>query len=484
MQLRNTIIVLVLVAVVGGYALVILLGSQPEATPSLFKVSAKDITQIDLRYPNGELELARNPNHTWSIIKPLKVDADQGAVDNLTQAIAGARLSKTIDDKPPSLEPFGLDKPSAVVAISTDKNGALPALDVGRMSPTASGAYVKFADKPAVLMTASDFPGAVTRQINDLRTHELMSFDLDEANKILIEKSSGAPIEIDKQGSKWQIVKPARYLADSDAVAQLLTDLVNSRIDTFVSDSPSDLGKYGLGAPQLSVTIFTGKDDARHSLLFGLEQPAAEKHDIYVKRGADESVFTVEDTLIGKVNVNVPDLRDKTVMNFDPLKVSRLEVTNHGKKYQLERGNADKWQVVAGGKTAAASSPAVQTFLDELANLKGDKIAADPMDDPRKYGMNEPTEEIAVFDKQGKPVGTVRLAQLQSQITPQPPTPGEEAPNAKLQRAVTAFHNYAKSTSGTPVYSLRESDFSQFDMTAEQFQATQSLTAPMPAKKS
>jgi len=463
---------------------VILLGSRPEPTPSLFKLSAKDITHIDLRYPNGELELARNPNHTWSIVKPLKVDADQGAADNLTQAIAGAQLSKTIDEKPAALEPFGLDKPAVVVSIATDKKGALPALDVGRMSPTATGAYVKFADAPAVLLTTADFPGAVTKQINDLRSHELLTFDLDEANKIGLEKSSGEPIEIDKQGDKWQIVKPARHLADSDAVAQLLTELVNSRIDNFVSDSPGDLGKYGLKTPQLSVTVFTGKDEARHSLLFGLEQAAAEKHDVYVKHGAGDSVFAVEDTLIGKVNLNVPDLRDKTVMNFDPLKIGRLEVTNHGKKYQLERGSSDKWQLVAGGKTMAASGPAVQTFLDELANLKGDKIAADPIDDPRKYGMNEPTEEITVFDKQGKLVGTVKLAQLQNQIAAAPtPAPGESAPKAHIQRSVTAFRNFATSTAGTPVYTLRESDFSQFDMTAEQFQAAQPLTAPAPPKK-
>lgn len=489
MRLRNTIVVLVLLVIVGGYALVLLLGSRPAPTPTLLKVAAKDISRIDLRYPAREIELVRNPDRTWRIVKPIKADADQTAIDGLTQTIAGAPLSKTVVDKPKSLGPFGLDKPAVVLTITTDNKGALPALDVGKTSPLGNGVYVKRAGAPAVLMTTSDFSGAVTKQLNDLRSHELVSFDMDQANKVTIKNGAGPLIEVDKRGGKWRIVQPARYLADSDAVSRMLTALANARVADFVTDAPKDLGQYGLATPQLEVSVFTGKDDARHALLFGLEQPSAYKHTLYVKRGSDPYVFTVEDTLIGKVNLSVWDLRDKTVMAFDPLKAGRVEITNHGKQYTLERTKAGKWQVIADGKTSPASDPAVQTFLDELANLKGDKIIADPMGDPKEYGMDQPTEQITVYDKDGKLIGTVKLDQIQSKVEiaspqPTPAAPGAPASAAKVTRSVMRFENYAHSTAGTPVYSLREAGFSQFDMTAGQFQASQPAAAPTPAKKS
>lgn len=491
MRLRNTIIVLILLVVVGGYALVVLLGSRPVPTPTLYKVAAKDISRVDLRYPGREIELVRNPDHTWRIVKPIKADADQGAVDTLAQNIAQVQLTKTIEEKPASLAPFGLDQPSVVVTITTDKGGALPALDVGKMSPVGSGVYVKLADKPAVLMTASDFPGAVTKQTNDLRSHELMTFNMDDANKITIQSTAGGQIEVDKQAGKWQIVRPAHYLADSDTVAQLLTALANARVADFVDDAPTDLGKYGLEKPQLDVGVFTGKDDARHSLLFGLALPEASKHAFYVKRGSEPYVFSVEDTLIGKVNLNVLDLRDKTVMAFDPAKTGRLEIDNRGKQYTLERGKDGKWQVTANGKTSPANGAAVQTFLDELSNLKGAKIVADPMTDAKSYGLNQPTERITVFDKDGKQIGTVELAQLQSKIqvssAAPTPVPGAPASPAKEVKSVMRFENYVHSTAGAPVYSLREADFSQFDMTADQFKPTQPVqpaATPTPAKKS
>jgi hypothetical protein len=494
MRLRNTIIVLILAAAVGAYALVVLLGSRPVPPPTLYKVAAKDISHIDLRYPDREIELARNPDHTWRIVKPIKADADQTAIDGLTEAIAQAQISKTIEEKPESLEPFGLDKPSVVVTVTSDKGGALPVLDVGKTSPVGGGAYVKLANSPAVLMTPSDFPGQVTKQVNDLRSHELMTFNMDDANKVMLESSAGGRIEVDKQGGKWRIVAPAQYPADADAVAALLTALANAHIEDFVTDTPEDLSRYGLAKPQLEVSVFTGKDDARHSLLFGLKEADAYKHAIYVKRGSDPYVFSVEDTLIGKVNLSVLDLRDKTVMAFDPAKVGRLEIDNRGKQYALELGKDGKWQVTAGGRSLAANGAAIQTFLDELANLKGDKIVADPMTDAKNYGLDKPTEKISVYGKDGKQIGTVELAQLQSQIQVANPTPtpaaDEGAPAAAGKREVKTvmrFENYAHSTAGTPVYSLREADFSQFDMSADQFKPTEAVqpaATPASGKKS
>jgi Domain of unknown function (DUF4340) len=484
MRLRNTIIVLILLAVVGGYSLIILLGSRPVPPPTLLNLDHKHISGIDLRYPDRELELVRNPNHTWNILKPIKADSDQGAVDGLTETIANAQLTRTIEEKPDSLKPFGLDKPAVTLTVTTDDKGVLPALLVGRISPVSNAVYVKLANQPAVLMTTGDFVGAITKTVNDLRSHELMTFNMDDANQIVLHSGVNQPIEIDRQGGQWRIVTPGHYAADSDTVAQILTALVDARIADFVTDAPTDLGQYGLKNPQIEVSVFSGKDKTQHALLFGLEQPQASKKAVYVKRGGEDSVYTVEDALLAKVNLGLFDLRDKTVMGFDPLKVGRLEIENHGKQFTLSRDAAGKWQVTDAGKNSPANEQAVQTFIDELANLKGDKIVQDPMSDPRRFAMDTPTEQIMVFGKDDKQIGTVKLAQVQNQV-PAPATPDSDTPesNPKTNRTVMRIENYATSSAGTTVYSLREPDFSQFDMSGDQFEVTQPLAPPAPPKK-
>jgi hypothetical protein len=486
MRLRNTIIVLILLLLVGGYSLIILLGSRPVPPPTLLNLEAKHISGIDLRYPDSELELVRNPNHTWNIIKPIKTDGDQSSVDGLTETIANAQLTRTIEDKPDSLRPFGLDKPAVTLTVTSDNKGVLPTLLVGHVSPVSSGVYVKLANQPAVLMTTSDFASAITKQVNDLRTHELMTFNMDDAEQIVLRSGANSPIEIDRQGGQWRIVSPGHYTADSDTVAQMLTALVDARIGDFVTDAPTDLGQYGLKNPQIAVTVFSGKDKTEHALLFGLEQPQASKKAVYVKLGGNSSVYTVEDALLSKVNLGLLDLRDKTVMSFDSLKIGRLEIVNHGKPYSLSHDAAGKWQVTDGGKTSPANGQAVQTFLDELANLKGDKIVQDPMTDPQRFAMDKPTEQIVIFGKDDKQLGTAKLAQILNKVqVPATPTPETDTPEAKpgAERTVMRLENYASSSAGTAVYSLRETDFSQFDMSAEQFQVTQPLAPPAPPKK-
>ena len=59
------------------------------------------------------------------------------------------------------------------------------------------------------------------------------------------------------------------------------------------------------------------------------------------------------------------------------------------------------------GKTSPANGQAVQTFLDELANLKGEKIVQDPITDPQRFGMDRPTEQIVVFGTDDKQIGTI-----------------------------------------------------------------------------
>ena len=55
-------------------------------------------------------------------------------------------------------------------------------------------------------------------------------------------------------------------------------------------------------------------------------------------------------SLLGKVNLGLFDLRDKTVMGFDPLKVGRIEIENHGKQFTLSRD-------AAGNSSRAAMRP-------------------------------------------------------------------------------------------------------------------------------
>src|SRR3972149_6346475 len=183
MKPRNTIIALILLAVVGGYAYFSASQKPGEQANKLFKLRAADITAITLKYPDREIGLAKEGGK-GALVKPIKADADENAVRTLAETIAGCEVKKTVAEKPASLDPFGLDRPEVVV-------------------------------------TPSAFPPGGKKTVEDLRDHELVKFKADDARKITLERGDGSAIELDKDHELWSIVKPAKYAADAAVVRQL-----------------------------------------------------------------------------------------------------------------------------------------------------------------------------------------------------------------------------------------------------------------------
>ena len=470
MRLRNTIIVLILLAVVGGYSLIILLGSRPVPPPTLLKLDSKHISGIDLRYPDSELELVRNPNHTWSILKPIKTDGDQGSVDGLTETIANAQLTRTIEEKPDSLKPFGLDKPAVTLTVTTDDKGVLPALLVGRVSPVSSGVYVKLADQPAVLMTTSDFPSAISKKVNDLRSHELMTFNMDDAEQIVLRSGANQPIEIDRQGGQWRIVAPGHYTADSDTIAQILTTLVDARIDDFVTDAPTDLGQYGLKNPQIEVTVYQrqGQDRARAAHRAGaaagleeggLRQTRRRAFGLHRRRcaagqgqpGAVRFARQDRDGLRPAEDRAAGDRKPRQAVHA--LARRGRQVAGDGRRQELARqrtGGADLPR-----RTGESQGRQDRPGSDD----RSAEVRAWTSRPSRSWSSARTTNRSA---RSSSPRSRTR-SRCRRRLRRMSDT-AESKP--KAERTEMRIENYATSSAGTAVYSLRESDFSQFDMSA------------------
>jgi len=469
MRIRNTFIVLVLLAVVGGYAYYA--GKQPaEEKNKLFKIKPEDITAITLKYPDREIELAREAGK-WMLVKPITAEADDTAANNIARAIADCEVKKTLEEGPASLEPFGLAKPEVIVTVTTNNKRTLPGIEVGKTTPVGFSAYIKTTDKPGVLLTTSAFPPEVKKTVEELRNRELVKFDAGDIQKITLERGDGSPVELDQEKGVWVIVKPAKYAADQAAVRQFLTSLVGTRIDEFVDDKPDSLSQFGLDKPRLTISVFTGKQAARQSLLFGARQSAAEKDAIYVRRGESAPVYTVHSYAFSDVNKTVNDLRDKTVMAFEPSKVERVKISAGAKSFTLERSADGKWQLVDGGSKVPADTVKVERFLDKLRDLKGKSIVEDPISDPKKFGLDAPTEEVVLTSKDGKLVGDLKLAKVERRNEAGGATP---AP-------VTRTDYYAASSASGAVYELNNLDFEELINPAKEFRSASAETpAPSP----
>jgi Domain of unknown function (DUF4340) len=470
MSFRNTIIALVLLVIIGGYALYVGKFSKAvEETQKLYQVDPADIAQIDLKYPDRELVLARKKGGQWDITKPIGADADQTAANNLARAIADCQLVKTVQEQPTDLQPFGLDKPTAIVTITTFDGKTYPGIEIGKTTPIGFNAYIKTTAKPAVMLTQAAFQSGMNKTVNEMRDRDLMSFTTADVQKIVLARDDGQTIEIDRDGDQWKIVKPGTYNADDTVVREALSELVNAKIADFINDTPSNVAQYGLEKPHATITVYL-KNGLQQSLLFGFKQTESGKDGIYVRRGERAPVYTVHEYVMNGIDRSLLDFRDKTVFAFDPASVESIDVKDESDQFTIKREVGGKWDIIQNGKTSPGDVPVVERFLDQLRDLKGTSILADPMPSFMPFGLNSPAVDVTMLGKDGKQLGEVKLSKVTTQPTT-PPAPGETAgPRTEY---------YAASSASKAVYSLSDYYFMQLNKPARLFvERSESTAAP------
>ncbi|MGB8413110.1 MAG: DUF4340 domain-containing protein [Candidatus Binatus sp.] len=468
MRLRNTIIVLILFAIVGGYAFIVGRYSSPEAQRKLLDVKQDDIAKIELRYSDRDIVLERGKDKLWRLVKPIGTEADQGQANNLARAIADCTVVRTVDEKPADLAPFGLKPPTTTVTVTTFDNKTLPAIEVGKSTPIGFNAYVRLADSPAVMLAEAVFSAGMNKTVNDLRLRDLMAFKLDDVRKLIIARDNGQTIEIDRDGDHWKIVKPAPYAADDMAVRTALSTLVNAKASDFIADAPGNVTQYGLEKPHLTATVVL-KNGEQQSMLFGFKQSEQGKSGIYVRRGERAPVYAVAGYVMSSLDKSALDFRNRTIVKVDPEAVATVKVKNSDGDFTLQRAAAD-WNVIAGGKTTEADVPVVERLLNQLRDLKAQSIVADPMPSAQPFGLDNPAAEITLVGKDGKELGAVKLAKISVKPTT-PPIPGEPAgPRTEY---------YASSSASKAVFSLSDFSFAQLNKPAPLYMAK---PPPAPAK--
>jgi hypothetical protein len=380
-----------------------------EKKATLVEVKAEDVTALTLTYGDREIALALHDG-AWRMTKPVDAAADDTAVKNLLRAIAEADVKKTIDDPPADLLPFGLAPPFVTLTLAT-KDGALPAIKVGKTTAVSFSTYVQRADQPKVFLTGSAFRTGVDKQAKDLRDKAIVSYAETDIDAITL-TGSGGTVELAKQDGNWWIVQPTRYRADNAAVRTLLSTVRTLRATDFANDNPApaDLAAYGLEPPERQLT-FRGANGASARLDVGRETAQG----LYVKAGDRPTTFVVGKWVGTELDNGVNEYRDKTLLSFDPAAASRIALTRaDGSSFALESKDG-RWTLA--GATEPLNPASVDAFVGAVGRLAGTQVLAESATDLAAWGLAQPVLTIAVTGNDGSALGTVRFGAH----TPDPP---------------------------------------------------------------
>ncbi|HEX9838765.1 MAG TPA: hypothetical protein VGA72_05435 [Anaerolineales bacterium] len=160
---RSTVVYLVLLLVLAGvyYYLNnreqpadITVTLEPESEVSyLFTAEDGLPTSIRIEAKNGEtVEVARDADEAWALILPIEATADQAAAEAAASQVATLRILDRVPDVDPEIVGLSIPEYTLVIRFTS---GVERKAEIGVITPTESGYYVRNADGEIVIVSKS-----------------------------------------------------------------------------------------------------------------------------------------------------------------------------------------------------------------------------------------------------------------------------------------------------------------------------------------
>ncbi|MBI3121296.1 MAG: DUF4340 domain-containing protein [candidate division NC10 bacterium] len=257
MNVRTTLILAILVALLGGYYVWSLRQPKPETgNPTVFAFDDKAVQEVTITRDGRTIGLRRD-GETWRLTRPVEARADQGPAAALVASLTLARIERIVEEKPASLADFGLEPPAVTISLKVRDKAEPISLLLGKTSPTGSWVYAKRGDSPAVLMLPANLKGDLEKTPTDLRDKTIVSLDSTKATRIEL-KSKDSFIVAAKSGTEWWLESASggiKVKADGAAIDRLVRAVGDLKAKEFVAEGAIDIARYGLTRPDYRVTV-------------------------------------------------------------------------------------------------------------------------------------------------------------------------------------------------------------------------------------
>ena len=246
--------------------------------------------------------------------------------------------------------------------------------------------------------TETNTPATTSPKLIEAPDAQIQSIDLT--------KKGAATVALQRQSGKWAITSPEPLTADQDAVSSLISSLNPLTADSVVEDKATDLTKYGLKTPSLTVAIHekNGKSD---QIAFGDDVPAGSL--VYAQLNNGSKVYAVSSSTKSSFDKTANDLRDKRLLTFNQNAVTRIELISKKGDIEFGKNNQNEWQIVK-PQPYRADNFQVEELLRKLTEAKMDLTgtAEDAKKQATAFSTGDPPETVTVTDAAGTQTLEVR----------------------------------------------------------------------------
>lgn len=379
----------------------------------LLSFAQEAVQAVSLRTDSLRVRLERHEKGKWRITEPIQVAADSGKVSDLLRSLTQDQI-QTFPDKPASLKMVGLDPPRGEIRLALD-GGTEATLFLGVKKKEGGqkkegGVYARRSREEQVLVLKETFLKEIPKQVADLRDRTLLAVDREKVDTIELVTPKGRTV-LSKAGGTWSMKEPEEASADQRMVNDLLWVLTSTRVKEFVDDDAKTLKPYGLDAPPVTVRLLDPQGKPLSTLTLA---KASNDEGAYVRVGDSQAVTLVEARLYEQLDKGPFDFRLRQLLSFETWDVGKMELSRNGQEILLEK-RKEQWELKK-PKQVKAKYSAVIDLLNEIKNLKWQKVVAKGPTDLSFYGLDKPVATFTLTKIDGQSLGTVLLGKSEEDL--------------------------------------------------------------------
>jgi hypothetical protein len=382
---------------------------------SVMEFAANDASRLEIKSADRVIELVKSKNVAdgsgiWSIRQPYMARADQSVVNGLLSELNAVRVSDFVSEDPKDVHTYHLDDPVREVTVWLDSGDTGKTLLIGPSPTNDTGkVYAKRKTSDSIVTLPASVAQKFEIQVADVRERKMLDFQTESVHQVELQRA-GSSFAIQRSGETWRVViSPTVTMpADAATVRELLRQLGSVRASQFTADVVTDLDKYGLAAPAITVTLRGAATNDMGQLLVGSLD--ASNNVYFVKRNDEPFVCAVETNVIGWLPAKPIELRSRQLAEFTADDITKLTIKQAGKQTVLERGAEGKWALVEPAQ-GAFDNDNLQLFLGSLANIRVNEYMSEGLAGLEKFGLDAP--QTVITFQAGTKTYTLSLGRLE-----------------------------------------------------------------------
>ncbi|MBL8879568.1 MAG: DUF4340 domain-containing protein [Phycisphaerales bacterium] len=374
------------------------------------RVTAGAATKIELTAGDASATLER-VDGKWRGSGDL-AEIEPDAVSDMLNAFEDLRFTETID-QPEDPAKYGLDKPRAIIRVTTSTSVEPITLRVGKTTEGGRNAFVSVDGQSSVFYIAAPQAERLSVAPISLRARSIVSANVLDLRKIEVERPNARYVM--EYDAAWKMVEPAGVPVDASGIRELSNDLVRLRARKVAGKG--DDPRFGLDRPDVTIRFTLAPPSTTQPTTQAATQPAltgehvlrVKKTDrVHARRDDDPFVYELDETVY---RVMTSELISRQLFDFSGDAVVEFRVEAPAGTLHLAK--QDKvWKYVT-DLGVKLSQKVVSDYMNEISRMRAESYIAYRDGNLEAEGLATPPAKVTIKLANGREI-TIGMQQQAS----------------------------------------------------------------------